>query len=179
MSGPRRAVGQTRTAEGRRVDARACPQFDARACPRTLGRVAVGVWPYGLWYLAVWPLDSRRVAWPHLCTLPVPQWCPMVVSPCGDKTTYHGLLSHWGPSGLGPAAAGRSRMRRAVILDSTSLEVGSSAGPEAVPGLTPLKARVPDRGTPKAPLVIMTEGWHQQEWMSGERGQFEDKAAGP
>ena len=118
MSGPRRAVGPTRTAEGRRVDARACPRFDARACPRTLGRVAVGVWPYGLWYLAVWPLDSRRVAWPHLCTLPVPQWCPMVVSLCEDKTTYHGLLSHWGPSGLGPAAAGRSRMRRAVIVDS-------------------------------------------------------------
>ena len=41
----------------------------ARACSRTLGRVAVGVWPYGLWYLAVWPLDSRRVALPHLCTL--------------------------------------------------------------------------------------------------------------
>ena len=40
MSGPRRAVGQTRTAEGRRVDARACPRFDARACPvrvRVLG----------------------------------------------------------------------------------------------------------------------------------------------
>ena len=31
--------------------------------------MAVGFWPYGLWYLAVWPLDSRRVAWPHLCTL--------------------------------------------------------------------------------------------------------------
>ena len=72
----------------------------ARACSRTLGRVAVGVWPYGLWYLAVWPLDSRRVAWPHLCTLPVPQWCPMVVSLCEDKTTYHGLLSHRGLSGL-------------------------------------------------------------------------------
>ena len=40
-----------------------------RACPRILGHMAVGFWPYGLWYLAVWPLDSRRVAWPHLCTL--------------------------------------------------------------------------------------------------------------
>ena len=31
--------------------------------------MAVGVWPYGLWNLAVWPLDSRRVALPHLRTL--------------------------------------------------------------------------------------------------------------
>ena len=52
--------------EYERVCARACR---ARACLRTLGRVAVGFWPYGLWNLAVWPLDSRRMAWPHLCSL--------------------------------------------------------------------------------------------------------------
>ena len=77
--------------------------------------------PCGRWTLAVWPLDSRRVAWPHLCTLPVPQWCPMVVSLCEDNTTIHGLLSYRGLSGLRATAAGRSRMRRAVILDSASL----------------------------------------------------------
>ena len=32
-------------------------------------RMAFGIWPRGLWNLAVWPLDSRRVAFPHLCTL--------------------------------------------------------------------------------------------------------------
>ena len=47
--------------------------------------------PCGRWTLAVWPLDSRRVAWPHLCTLPVPQWCPMVVNPCGDARPTMGF----------------------------------------------------------------------------------------
>ena len=56
-----------------------CERVRARSCPRSLGRVAVGsglstVWPSvsrpdGRRCLAVWPLDSRRVAWPHLCTL--------------------------------------------------------------------------------------------------------------
>ena len=72
--------------------------------------------PCGRRTLAVWPLDSRRVAWPHLCTLPVPQWCPMVVSLCEDKTTYHGLPSYRGLSGLRATAAGRSQMRRAVTV---------------------------------------------------------------
>ena len=54
ISGPRRAVGRTRTAAGRRVD--------ARACPRTLGRVAAGMRERVLGFSAVWPLDSGRVA---------------------------------------------------------------------------------------------------------------------
>ena len=40
----------------------------ARACPRCLAvwpLHSLGVWPYGLWSLAVWPLDSRRMALPH------------------------------------------------------------------------------------------------------------------
>ena len=29
----------------------------------------LGVSPYGVRTLAVWPLDSRRMAWSHLCSL--------------------------------------------------------------------------------------------------------------
>ena len=28
-----------------------------------------GIWPCGLWYLAAWPLGSRRMALSHLCSL--------------------------------------------------------------------------------------------------------------
>ena len=31
--------------------------------------MAVGFWPYGLWNLAVWPLGSRRMAFPHFTRL--------------------------------------------------------------------------------------------------------------
>ena len=73
--------------------------------------------PCGRWTLAVWPLDSRRVAWPHLCTLPVPQWCPMVVNPCGDARPTTGALLIGCLSGLnqrrqgGRECAVRSRGR--------------------------------------------------------------------
>ena len=39
-----------------------CERVRVWACPWSLGRMALGV-------SAGWPLDSRRMAWPHLCTL--------------------------------------------------------------------------------------------------------------
>ena len=54
ISGPRRAAGRTRTAEGRRVD--------ARACPRTLGRVAADMRERVPGVSAVWPSVSGRMA---------------------------------------------------------------------------------------------------------------------
>ena len=48
----------------------ACACVSSCACVSAGSRrMACGFWPSGLWYLAVWPLDSRRVAFPHLCTL--------------------------------------------------------------------------------------------------------------
>ena len=82
---------------------------------RFLGRMAVGI-------SAGWPLDSRRVAWPHLCTLgwgagetrvawsasypvpdpipvPDPQWCPMCPHPAGLRLpSWRALMVltfHW------------------------------------------------------------------------------------
>ena len=91
ISGPRRAVGRTRTAEGQQVDARACPRTLGRVAadmrvrvlgvsaewPSVSGRMAFGIWPCGLWTLAAWRclICARK---------PVPRWCPMVVNPCGD-----------------------------------------------------------------------------------------------
>ena len=59
-------------------------QLCSRVCPRSLGRVAVGFWPYGLWTLAAWRclICARK---------PVPQWCPMVVNPCGDARPTMGF----------------------------------------------------------------------------------------
>ena len=104
LGGPPVGLGPLRVEESIRLTGAGAqwlalpPTMTARACPRTLGRVAVdvrerilGVSPYGVRVLAVWPLDSRRVAWPHLCTLPVPQWCPMVVNPCGDARPTMGF----------------------------------------------------------------------------------------
>ena len=46
------------------------PSVSACACVSSVSRrVACGVSPCGVRTLAVWPLDSRRVAFPHLCTL--------------------------------------------------------------------------------------------------------------
>ena len=102
-------------------------------CPRVrvrvLVRVRVGISPCGVRTLAVWPLDSRRVALPHLCTLgwgagetrvewsaihpvpdpkpvPDPQRCPMCPHPrrgC-DRLSggLHGVLSPLLVSGYEP-----------------------------------------------------------------------------
>ena len=128
----------------------------ARACHRGLG-----FWPCGLWSLAAWPLDSRRMAWPHVCTLgwrlgdtrvewsaiyPVPALstcyrCPRdaleeLADDQSDKTTPLGSLPWWVPSGLRATAAGRSRVR----------VCGRWMGP-----------KVQKRGrAPQAPLVLMT-----------------------
>ena len=138
------------------LDLRVCGRVAVRIVMRE--RVRVRACPR---ILAVWPLDSRRVAWPHLCTLgwrlgdtrvewsaiyPVPALstccrCPRdaleeLADDQSDKTTPLGSLPWWAHSGLRATAAGRSRVR----------VCGRWSGPRAHD----------DRGAPQAPLVIMT-----------------------
>ena len=73
---PARPVRRVRRMTAVSVQPLVCEHLRVRACPSVSERVR-GVsaeWPSvsrpdGRRDLAVWPLDSRRVAWPHLCTL--------------------------------------------------------------------------------------------------------------
>ena len=92
--------------------------------------------PCGRWYLAVWPLDSRRVAWPHLCTLPVPQWCPMVVNPCGDARPTMGFSLIGALPGLDQRRQG-GRECAVRFWIQLGWGWGFDDGPETVPLITP------------------------------------------
>ena len=103
----------------------ACASVSSSLCASVSSesrRMAFGIWPRGLWNLAVWPLDSRRVAFPHFtrlglglrtlqgrmvcnlpgpCPTPVPnlQWCPMCPHPAGLRLpSWRALMVlpfHW------------------------------------------------------------------------------------
>ena len=167
-------------------ESRPCGRRDLAVWPLGSGRVASGLSPRGVASFvharSGAPDDQGRT----VCNLPgpCPPTCsrppvvPHVPSPRGVAIAFlagfHGALSPLVASGYEPRRQA-AQVRRAV-LDSACRDRGLSAGPEAVPGLTPITTRVPERGTPKAPLVIMTqEGRPHQVWKSGGRGQYEDK----
>ena len=149
-------------------DARACPCASVSSrflavWPLEPGRMASGLSPRGVASFvharSGAPVDRGRMVCnlpgpcPHTCSRP--PVVPHVPSPRGVAIAFlagfHGALSlHWWRRAT--SHGGRAAQVRRAVLDSACRDRGLSAGPEAVPGLTPITTRVPDRGTPKAPL---------------------------
>ena len=138
--------------------------------PSDSGRMASGIWPYGLWTLAAWRgLICARS--------PVPQWCPLVVNPCGDARPTMGFSLIGALAGLDQRRQGG---RECAVRFSIQLgwDLGT-AGPEAVPAVahTPYPAYL--KKTPQAPLNDNNGVGNRQGGRPESRGLYEDKAAGP
>ena len=167
-------------------DSRPCGRRDLAVWPLESGRVASGLSPRGVSSFVHARLGVRGNQGRMVCNLPspCPHTCsrtpvvPHVPSPRGVEIAFlagfHGALSPLVASGYEPRRQGGASATCGTGFGRAG--VGLPLDWKQFQQLSPPTLRVPDRGTPKAPLVIMTkEGRPQQVWKSGGRGQYEDK----
>ena len=168
-------------------ESRPCGRRYLAVWPLGSGRVASGLSPRGVasFYTLGRGLRMTRVEWSSIYPVPAPlpvldpQQCPTCPHPAGLR------LPSWRASWCSLSAGGvELRVTAASGANATcgsgfsgAGSGGFTTGPVAVPVVTPRPVpHVLERGQTRSALSNNDkEGRPHQGWMSGERGQFEDR----